>query len=146
MPQSERGADGLRAGPCHDCTYPRDSHCVCHWKLQKIAVGRNSAAFTTSFIHFAERMSLVTSTVPAWRRHSAASFSRPRVDPSNPPIANQEPLGGVLPHHDTRFEHVRGHLNHSAKCALGPDDRGDVVHCHAVLHADDRGHPVLLVA
>src|ERR1700722_7959396 len=42
-----------------------------------------------------------------------------------------------LPHDDARYEHIRGHLNHSAQRALRPDDRSDIVHCHAVLHADD---------
>src|ERR1700722_1898895 len=42
-----------------------------------------------------------------------------------------------LSHNNARYEHIRGHLNHSAQRALRPDDSGDIVHCHAVLHADD---------
>ena len=60
MSQSESSADGLRArrripgiATASAIGNPR------------IAVGRNSAAFSTSFIHFADRILSVISTVPA---------------------------------------------------------------------------------
>ena len=61
----------------------------------RIDDGRNSAALATSFIHFADRTSSRISTAPACRKTSATSASRPRVDSSYGPTANQVPAGGV---------------------------------------------------
>ena len=105
----------------------------------RIADGTISAALATSFIHFAERMSSETSTVPAWRSTSATSSSRPRVASSKAPTPNQVPERRRLPFDDAGLEHVAGDLDHRAEGALGADDRGrHVVQRHPVLDADDQ--------
>mgnify|MGYP000971961268 CR=1 FL=1 len=52
---------------------------------------------------------------------------------------DREPRAGAprLTVDDARVEHVAGDLDHRAERALGPHDRGHVVHRHAVLEPDD---------
>lgn len=61
----------------------------------RIAEGTSSAAFTTSFIHFADRTSSTTFTVPAGVRSVAISATRSSPAPKRDPSPNQVPDGGV---------------------------------------------------
>src|SRR5690606_6390497 len=72
---------GAASVPCWDCDRCRE--------------GTSSAALATSFIHFEERMSSDTSTVPAWDSTSVTSASRPAASGWMAPTVNHEADGGV---------------------------------------------------
>ena len=114
MSQSESSADGLRArrripgiATASAIGNPR------------IAVGRNSAAFSTSFIHFA-RPNIVRDLHHPGMTKALSDFvfapAGRRVESAYP--KSRPPRQG-LPHDDPRLEHVRRHFDCCAQRALG---------------------------